>query len=188
MTAVTLLRGPMTAEEWLAIPELPYASNLVDGEPVVNPPLPDHQVIVGNIYAALRNWSHAAEGRGLAVGGSIDVSIDATSVYEPDLSWYREGVEDFHKRPQPLPDLVVEVRSPSTWRYDIGRKKDRYEELGLPELWLVDSPVETIIVFRRSSAGASRFGVSLELTPPEHLTSPLLPGFALPLHEVFLLH
>jgi len=26
-------------------------------------------------------------------------------------------------RPQPLPDLASEVRSPTAWRYDIGAKK-----------------------------------------------------------------
>lgn len=187
MTAMAVLRGPMTAEEWCAIPELPWGSNLVDGEPIVNQPLPDHQVFVGNIFAALRSWSHEAAGRGLAIVGSIDVSVDSISVYEPDVLWYSEErrIHDFHKRPQPLPDLAIEVRSPSTWRYDIGRKKDRYEELGVAELWLVDHPVQTIIVFRRSSAAAPRFDVSLELAPPETLTSPLLPGFALPMANVF---
>jgi Uma2 family endonuclease len=88
-------------------------------------------------------------------------------------------------RPQPLPDIAVEIRSPSTWRYDIGVKKARYEEHGLPELWLVDTAADEVIVFRRSQPKAPTFDVSLELARGDALTSPLLPGFALALDELF---
>ena len=36
------------------------------------------------------------------------------------------------------PDFVLEVASPSTWREDVGRKRDVYEELGVKEYWLYD--------------------------------------------------
>ena len=87
-------------------------------------------------------------------------------------------------RPQPLPDIAAEVRSPSTWRYDIGPKMARYEPYGLPELWLVDTAADEIIVFRRSTPRAG-FDVSLELARGDTLTSPLLPDFALALDELF---
>ena len=77
-----------------------------------------------------------------------------------------------------MPDLVVEVRSPSTWRFDIGAKKDNYERYGVGELWLVDTAAYVVFVFRRSTPDAPRFDVSLEFGPGETLTS-LLPGFAL---------
>ena len=35
------------------------------------------------------------------------------------------------------PDLVVEVLSPSTGRYDKGHKKDVYEKHGVREYWIV---------------------------------------------------
>ena len=86
--------------------------------------------------------------------------------------------------PQPLPDIAVEIRSPSTWRYDIGPKKRRYEQHGLPELWLVDTDADEIFVFRRS---AGRGGVRrrLQLARGDELTSPQLPGFALALDALF---
>lgn len=37
------------------------------------------------------------------------------------------------------PQLAVEVRSESTWRFDVGPKKRVYEEAGLGEQWLVDT-------------------------------------------------
>ena len=60
-----------------------------------------------------------------------------------------------------------------------------YERHGLPELWLVDTAADEALVFRRSGAAATTFDVSLELTRGDTLTSPLLPGFSLPLASLF---
>jgi Uma2 family endonuclease len=79
----------------------------------------------------------------------------------------------------------VEVRSPSTWRYDVGTKKATYERHGLPELWLVDTKSESVLVYRCSAPAVPEFDVALELAAGEVLMSPLLPGFALPVAEVF---
>lgn len=84
-----------------------------------------------------------------------------------------------------MPDLAVEVRSPSTWRFDIGAKKANYERHGLAELWLVDTAADVVLVFRRSVPDATRFDISLELTSADALTSPLLPGFSLLVGEIF---
>jgi len=83
------------------------------------------------------------------------------------------------------PDLAVEARSPSTWRYDVGAKKAVYESHGLPELWLLDTKAEEALVFRRSRPSALGFDVSLELGLGEAVGSPLLPGFRLRLDQLF---
>ena len=77
------------------------------------------------------------------------------------------------------------MRSAATWRYDIGAKKAAYERAGLPELWLVDTAADEVLVFRRSAARAAWFDVSLELPAADELGSPLLPGFALLLGGLF---
>jgi Uma2 family endonuclease len=84
-----------------------------------------------------------------------------------------------------VPDIAAEIRSPSTWRYEIGAKKATYERAGLPELWLLDTAADEIFVFRRSSPRAPGFDVSLELGIADALTSPLLPGFALDPRTLF---
>jgi Uma2 family endonuclease len=76
------------------------------------------------------------------------------------------------------------VRSPSTWRYDIGAKKAAYERHGLHELWLVDTAADAVLVFRRSPESPT-FDISLELTADDELASPLLPGFALSPRTLF---
>ncbi len=117
-------------------------------------------------------------------GSKLDVKLDEENVYAPDLLWYADGhgpAED-RPRPHPVPDLAVEVRSPSTWRYDIGVKKQVYETRGLAELWLADPAARTVLVYRRSAPAAGTFDVALEPGPGESLSSPLLPGFK---HDLF---
>ena len=47
------------------------------------------------------------------------------------------------------PDLVVEIVSESTRRYDLGEKRKVYGEAGVGEIWLVDFEREQVTVFRR---------------------------------------
>ena len=60
-----------------------------------------------------------------------------------------------------------------------------YERHGVAELWLVDTAADVLLVFRRSDPKVATFDVSLELTAADVLASPLLPGFALAVSEVF---
>jgi len=188
MTTVPATQQRMTAEEYLALPELPSArrQELIEGELVVNEPTWLHGTVRGRLYAAVWNWAHAASGRG-AVGDPIDVLIDERNVFAPDVVWYRDrrvpGLHD--PRPYAMPDLVAEVRSPSTWRFDIGVKKAAYESHGLGELWLADTAASVLLVFRRSVPERPDFDEALELTAEDALRSPLLPGFELVLGELF---
>lgn len=45
------------------------------------------------------------------------------------------------------PDLVIEVLSPSTARYDRGHKKDAYEAAGVREYWIVEPEVKSLEVY-----------------------------------------
>jgi Uma2 family endonuclease len=177
----------MTAEEYMALPELEGRhADLVHGEVVMADPTWRHQTTQVAIVVAIANWIEAGERRG-AVSSPIDVYVDEHNVYAPDVLWFTEERIPSQKdvRPQAVPDLAIEVRSPSTWRYDIGAKKAGYERGGVRELWLVDTAADAVLVFRRSAPDTPGFDVALELGAEETLTSPLLPGFALPLDRVF---
>jgi len=177
----------MTADEYLAVPYDGTRTMLVEGEVVLNQPGLPHQLVLADIFVALHAWSASGgRGRGL-VTWPIDVKIDEHNVFGPDLLWYAaERAPQRHaERPYPLPDLAVEVRSPSTWRYDIGAKKSAYERAGLAELWLVDTVASAVYVYQRSLAKAPSFDVSLTFGAGDELTSPALPGFVLALSLLF---
>ena len=178
----------MTAEEYLA---LPYSEDrrwaqLVEGELILDVPLLLHQVVTGDLEYALRTWVRADARRGM-VTRPLDVLIDDRNVFNPDLLWYPEEAAPsiYAARPYPIPHLAVEVRSPSTWRYDIGAKKAAYERNGLLELWLVDTAASEVLVFRRSVPDAAAFDVALELERTDTLTSPQLVAFEFALAELF---
>jgi Uma2 family endonuclease len=176
----------MTAEEFLRLPDTDdlRSAQLVDGELIVDPPRARHQLVTGEILYALMAWSRSGEARG-TVWHDLGVQLDERNVYQPDVLWYPAGAElDLDaKPPSPLPHIAVEVRSPSTWRFDIGAKKAAYEREGLRELWLVDTDARVVLVFRRSDPDVAAFDVALEVD--ETLTSPQLDGFELPLAELF---
>lgn len=176
----------LTAEQYYALTVEGDRKQLVDGEIVVNEPKFNHAVLQSRLLFALMAWVDAEPGRGIATTPT-DVRMDEHNVYGPDLIWFSaEHVPaDLDAYPERVPDLCVEIRSASTWRYDIGAKKRVYESGGLPELWLVDDAADTVLVYRRSTPGSPTFDVALELTRGGALTSPQLPGFALVLDELF---
>ena len=187
MTAMQVAQR-MTAKEFMALSVRPDSWNyeLVEGELVVHDPAALHGDTQRDLIYALVAWTREKPGRG-AAALPRDVHLDGQNVFQPDILWYREervwSRED--PPPYPIPDLAVEIRSPSTWKYDIGAKKAAYERCGLPELWLVDTIAAEVLAFRRSASAVASFDIALELDRGEALTSPLLPGFALELDELF---
>ena len=177
----------MTADEYLATgDERPRSTELINGEVIVNTPSLRHQRIGARIQFLLQLWCAEAPGRGESPL-SVDAHLDAGNVYAPDVWW----VSEVHRPPRDAahltgpPDLAVKVRSPSTWRFDVGVKRETYERAGLPELWLVDTASHTILVFRRSGPDASSFDVALEIGAGNMLESPQLPGFRLDIADLF---
>ncbi|MQA76035.1 MAG: Uma2 family endonuclease [Solirubrobacterales bacterium] len=176
----------MTAEQYYAVTVEGDRKQLVDGEIVVNEPKTIHALLQMRLAFGLQSWVQGGERRGIALLPT-DVRMDEHNVYGPDLLWFSEEhvPEDLDAYPERVPDLCVEIRSASTWRYDVGAKKRVCEAGGLPELWLVDDAAATVLVYRRSTPRAQTFDVALELGAADALRSPQLPGFALPLDELF---
>ena len=176
----------MTAEQYFAVSVEGDRTQLIDGALVVNEPRLLHQVVQTRLVSALHSWTQEAPGRGLA-SSPVDVVMSEHDVYGPDVVWIAEEhvPADWSELLPRVPDLAVEIRSPGTWRYDVGRKKSMYESGGLPELWLVDTEAEVVLVFRRSAPAVPGFDVALELGAGDALSSPQLPGFALGVGELF---
>ncbi|MDN5861286.1 MAG: Uma2 family endonuclease, partial [Pseudonocardia sp.] len=165
----------ISVDEFLT-PEYPPGSELVDGVVHVNDATFQHQRLCGRILLALCRWSERDGGE---AGWGGNWVLGERNVFKPDVWWTARPPEG--SRHDGPPDLAVEVRSPGTWRLDIGPKRDTYLAAGVRELWLVDTPAATVLVYR---AGES-LDDATEVGPGETLTSPLLPGFALAIDELF---
>jgi len=173
----------MTAEEYFDVSVEGDRMQLVDGVMVLNEPTPQHQLVCTRLLIALSNWANEAPERGLALM-PLDVQMTEHDVYGPDILWFRHGraKESVTELAGQIPDLVAEVRSPSTWHRDIGVKRDLYARHGVRELWLVDGMAASVIACRLHAA---ELGILGELGPGEALESPLLPGFTLELEALF---
>ena len=85
---------------------------------------------------------------------------------------------------QGVPELVIEIGSPSTRKRDETIKRQLYERAGVSEYWVVDPEIDVVRVYR---CGAQGFERPLELTAEreERLTTPLFPDLTLPLTRIF---
>jgi Uma2 family endonuclease len=178
---MTTVADRLTADDYLAR-EDPRRTELIDGVLVVNEPTVLHQRVVGLIYAALLAWTQGAPDRG-TVSLPLDVRLDDATVLAPDVLWFAKEIDLAAAGAPRMPELAVEVRSPATWVYDVGQKRDLYERHGLRELWLADTASRTLLVYRRGQERGG-FDVQVELTAEEPLSSPLLPGFAVAVGEL----
>jgi Uma2 family endonuclease len=175
-----------TYDDFIHFPDDGRRHEIVDGVHYVTPsPSSKHQIVVGNLFALI--WTHLKQHPvGHVFVAPFDVVLSHVDVVEPDLLYIaRERLEIVtDKNVRGVPDLMVEVLSPGTRRTDEGAKKTRYELFGVEEYWLVDPERETIVVYRRSGNAFAKMA-ALAGETYDTLTTPLLPGWSVPLSDVF---
>jgi Uma2 family endonuclease len=183
-------RGKLTYQDLLGLPEDLLRHELIDGKHLMSPaPNLKHQRIVGNLFLLLgvHLRDHPV---GRVYGAPVDVCLSQIDVVEPDLVYISAESErrlDAGRYLAGAPDLVVEVLSPSTARIDQGKKRGLYERYKVSEYWIVDPDKETIKVYRLAN-GLFRFCAELvrgDGTSVQSLSTPLLPGLAIPIATVF---
>jgi Uma2 family endonuclease len=137
----------LTFEDYQALPD-DQRYEIVKGVLYVAPrPRPLHQRVAFNLSYALRV---ELEERGLGtVVPDADLVIGEQDVYvAPDIMYF---AGDRYSEVDPkgwiriVPDLIVEVTSPSTDAYDERTKREIYAEIGVPHYWRVD-PSRAVIV------------------------------------------
>ncbi len=96
-----------------------------------------HQIVLSEINASFRNSCHT---EGLILVAPMDVYFDTANVVQPDIIFIRN--ENLHIIKdgfvKGVPDLLVEILSPSNGKHDLFRKKALYERFGVLEYWIVD--------------------------------------------------
>jgi Uma2 family endonuclease len=124
---------------------------VLDGVLLVTPQASyGHQYVATRIAAALLVWCDRYR-IGFVVGpGAVPVG---ESELQPDVQ-----VVPYGRYPSsvkwdelPLPLLVVEVRSDSTYRRDIGIKRAAYQRFEIPEYWVVDPDARRALVWTPTS-------------------------------------
>lgn len=134
---------------------------LIDGKVILGTtPNLKHQIVVGDILYLLATVEQLVGG--LALVAPTEVYFDEVNVYEPDVMYISPDNLDIAQQAKQrivgAPDLVVEVLSPSTAKYDRQEKYQAYEAHGVREYWIVDPIHETIEVWTLNEATFKRQG------------------------------
>lgn len=171
-----------TYRDYVQFPEDNNRHEIIDGDHYMTPsPSTRHQRISQRLYDHLK--PHVTMHRlGELFYAPTDVVLSDTDVLVPDLLFIRQerGSVITEKNIQGAPDLVVEILSPSTAERDRGLKRTTYARFGVEEYWLVSPDTSTVEVWRLQEGIPSH-----TFTRSERLISKLLPGFELPLTDVF---
>ena len=183
-----MVRTKLTYDDLVRLPDDGLRHELIDGEHYVSPaPAFDHQAVVVNLTREISIFlrSHPI---GNVVGAPFGVKLTRYDVVEPDVMYFsRERAREIYKGTHldGAPELVVEIESPSTRHRDQVLKRDLYARQGVREFWLIATATHTVTIFRAADGESSFDGRGTVLPPPDVLTTPLLPGFELPLAQVF---
>jgi len=177
----------LTYDDFLLFPDDGQRHELIDGEHVVTPsPRVPHQIIVGNLYFAIRQYLERSP-IGQVFLSPVDVVLSNVDVVVPDVLYVtaaRRGQLLTKQNVRGAPDLVIEIGSPRTRRRDETVKRRLYERSGVSEYWIVDPELEVVRIYRREGAGFDR-PRELSREAGDVLESALFPSFALPLDAVF---
>lgn len=172
-----------THADLLALPEDNKRREIIDGELYVTPsPKLNHQDILLNLASAFRSYlkSHPV---GRVFMAPLDVILSDYDVLQPDLLFVRNERKEILKDwVRGAPDLAVEILSPSTAARDRGIKLKAYARFGVKEYWIVDPEGQTIELYRLAPEG---YELTRTFRHEEGFSSPLLPGFALPVGSIF---
>jgi Uma2 family endonuclease len=129
--------GPYRVRDYDQLPDQPR-HELVFGRLYVTPsPFPRHQVVSEVLGQLLDRIADAADG--LLLRAPLDVVLADHSVVQPDLLYFSAvRLPSVDQRIEAAPDLVVEILSPSTARFDRTKKRNLYAFSGVKEYWVVD--------------------------------------------------
>jgi Uma2 family endonuclease len=182
----------MPMEEFIRRSEQEGPFELIDGEIVPKMPnVAGHSVTSKRLFRALTP---------LEDRGAGEVFYESTFVLTDDPRWvrgsripdlmfllkptleaYRAAVTDWLDKPFILiPDIVIEVVSPTDTYTDMHQRALRYLDDGVRLVWIVDPEAKTVTVHRQGSNQQTLLVGGDTLTADD-----LLPGFALALADLF---
>jgi Uma2 family endonuclease len=176
----------MTYEDYVALPDDGNRYEVIEGELCLVPaPNRKHQRITLKLAVFLSNFvdpQHLGE----VYVSPFDVRLSDINVVQPDLLYVSKGRLDIMSDAGAMgaPDLAVEVLSTSTRRRDEVTKLRLYESFGVDEYWIVDASRVAVRIYRRLR---NKLALVSELLHEDGvmLTTPLLPGLAIPLAAIF---
>jgi Uma2 family endonuclease len=177
-------------EEWVASSHVPselYRYELLHGHVVMEPPAGYPHGELGAVIVACLRQVVSARRLGKVYDSSQGFALPNGDTVEPDAAFVSS--RRLQAAPPPemgkflrvVPDLVVEILSPSTRSRDQGQKRDLYRENGVREYWMVDPvvPEVAVVVFEREREHEQR------LRSGDTVPSSVIEDLRLPVRDLF---
>jgi Uma2 family endonuclease len=182
-------QGEWTYEDYCLLPNDGRRYEVIRGHLYVSPaPKAPHQRAVLRL---IRKFDSFVVDRdcGEIFVAPFDVLLpeDIASPVQPDLMFFRAGNQPGVDAPnfQGVPDLIVEVLSPSNWRMDLNVKLPAYRDAGVPETWFANPQQRTIVVYGLGEDGEGYVEIGRG-GDGDVVESRVLPGLRIAVSEIFL--
>ena len=183
----TTSRPKKTVDDFMALGD-GVRAELIDGEIyMAASPTSWHQIICGNLHLAMAQ--HARERNlGTVFVAPLDVHLPSGDIVEPDLIFVAEKnrgiVQDWIRG---VPDLLVEIVSPSNPERDRLVKRTLYQRNGVPEYWIVEPEARAIEILRLEPQpqGSAAFAPAGYVGAGATLITRALPELELQVDDVF---
>lgn len=177
-------QGHWTYEDYLTLPEDGKRYEIIDGV-LYMAPAPDrwHQKSSGRLFSYLLMYVEDA-GLGEVYAAPFDVVLGPRFVVQPDivvvLNTNLNIITD--KRIVGAPDLLVEVASPSTARFDRREKLNTYACAGVPEYWIINPTARSVEVLLLENASYHSCGI---FEGQAQIPSKVVPDFPIAVGKFF---
>jgi Uma2 family endonuclease len=172
-----------TVEEFEAIADAPENRErlleLINGEIIEKVPTEEHGLCTGNIYGPIWNYLQQHKIGRVVMEVRHRNPDDDYNALQPDIS-FRAGKPELVKKgavPQ-MPDLAVEVKSPTDSLRKLREKARYYIQHGSKLAWLVNPEKQFVEVYTPHEDYV--LGIDDTLSGGE-----VLPGFMLPVRRIF---
>lgn len=176
--------GGWTYQDYRDLPDDGYRYEVIWGELFMTPaPSTGHQLISRNLGFMIWDYVRTHD-LGEVLFAPVDLVIEpgATPV-QPDILFIAKEHLDIitEKNVYGVPDILIEILSPSNPEHDQERKFKLYEQAGVPEYWMVDPETHTMEIFTLSQGVYSLLG---RCRAGEKTISSVLEGFSVAVDEV----
>ena len=115
--------------------------------------------------------------------------LSESSTIEPDLLYVSVARRHIitSRGCEGIPDLVVEILSPSNRARDLAVKRELYARHGVPEYWILNPDRETVLALTEpaTSAGVGDYTAEVLYQSGETLTTNRIPGLSIVVADIF---
>lgn len=153
-----------------------------------------HQRIVGNLYSSFHHYLRRKKCQVFIAPFDVrlptydangELMPDTKTVVQPDICVICDPTKIDERGCKGVPDMVIEVLSPSTAKKDLNEKFNLYEEVGVGEYWIVFPEAKTISIYLLEDEKYTLLGHFGHLQQPGPLQVRTLPELEVDLEDVF---